>query len=112
MQLFNNKINIFICIRVFENTSDDEKEFLFNDEDLIQEMSTKRSDFRLNYNPYNLNKSGEEKFDKKQMKLLKKLALDNPKKTTKNGFVDINKMNIQSYTANENEEKKTGLPSK
>lgn len=43
-------------------------------------MISKRTNFRLNYNPYNLKKSIEQNYDNKQLKLIKNLALENQQK--------------------------------
>lgn len=40
-------------------------------------ITNKRTNFRLNYNPYNLRRSIEENYDKKQLNNIRKMALEN-----------------------------------
>lgn len=72
-------------------------------------MSTKRLNFRLNYNPYNLKKSIEQNHDNKQLKLIRNLALGNKEKAIsfnpfKSSNVDISK-SIDKISKDDDDEK-------
>ena len=82
--------------RIFENTSNEEKDFVFPEYYTNSYPILKRSNFGLNFNPYNLSKKkpDEENFDnKKQLKFLKKLAIEIPS----NKIKDKNTENMKSF---------------
>jgi len=68
---------------VFDYLSDGEA--YTHQENFLDNDHNRRSNFRLNYNPYNLKKSEDFTSDRKQLKLLRKIALEdnNPKLTDK-----------------------------
>lgn len=64
-----------------ESVGESEEFFSFRHKDSINPSSTKRLNFRLNYNPYNLKKSIEQNHDNKQLKLIRNLALGSKDKS-------------------------------
>lgn len=77
--------------------------------DLAPKASTltkKKSNFRLNYNPYNLKKSEEMIYDKKQMKLLRKMALEVPNKNADKLNNNDSQKNLNSFINLDTEERK------
>lgn len=82
-----------------------------NQDKFLNDTFNRRSNFRLNYNPYNLQKSEDFTCDRKKLKILRKIALEenNPKITDKSFNNEIPNQKYMGYhdrSFNDNEEKK------
>ncbi len=73
--IYSKLILISRKLDIFDNNDESDNFYLRNKE--TNSLTTKRVNFRLNYNPYNLKKSIEENYDTKQLKQIKNMALEN-----------------------------------
>ena len=77
-------------------TNEDDDIFCFKPKDTNPQTS-KRSNFRLNYNPYNLIKSESDLYNKKDLKIIRNMALEHSngrplKVSKKNSNINIEKI--------------------
>lgn len=68
-------------------------------------LTTKRSNFRLNYNPYILQRSADSYYDKKQLRQIKNMALENAHgKPILKSNIKINTMDDDYYEDDSDED--------